>query len=216
MWPAWRGRWPSRAARPWTSRPLRRFHLLIVAGRLRLYREAPTGRQVTLDLLDTDDLFRFLVREADGRLASVAQAAGGRAVLYRFPGPRLLEVLAAYPHIQARLGARLVRALARAYDVTTELALYDVETRLARTLVRLAAGAEGANTGGAGRYVGATHEELGWRINATREDVTRYLRRFARLGLIATDPHRRGLVVRDDLHRYAAQRASRSRTQGGS
>ncbi len=182
---------------------------LIVAGRLRLYREAPTGRQVTLDLLDTDDLFRFLVREADGSLASVAQA-GGRAALYRFPGPRLLEVLAAYPHVQARLGARFVHALARAYDVTTELALYDVETRLARTLVRLAAETDGA------RYVGATHEELGWRINATREDVTRYLRRFARLGLIATDPHRRGLVVRAGLHRYAVQRASRSRTQGGS
>ena len=184
---------------------------LIVEGRLRLYREAPAGRQVTLDLLDTGDLFRFIVRAADGSLASVAQSAGGRAALYRFPGPRLLEILAAYPPVQARLGAVLARTLARAYDAMTELVLYDVETRLARTLVRLAA----EETDGE-RYVGATHAELGWRINAVREDISRYLRRFARLGLIATEPHRRGLVVRDGLHEYAARRASRQRIHGDS
>ncbi len=113
--------------------------------------------------------------------------------------------------MQARLGAVLARTLARAYDAMTELVLYDVETRLARTLVRLAA----EETDGE-RYVGATHAELGWRINAVREDVSRYLRRFARLGLIATEPHRRGLVVRDGLHEYAARRASRQRIHGDS
>jgi len=189
---------------------------LIAEGRLRLYREAPMGRQVTLDLLGAGAFFRFLVREADGGLVSVAEAMGGRAALYRFPGAGLLAALAASPTAQARLGAELARALARAYDDMTEVVLYDVETRLARALLRLAAGAEGANTGGAGRYVGATHEELGWHINAAWEDITRYMRRFARLRLIATEPHRHGIVVRDDLHRYAAQRVTRQRIQGDS
>jgi len=184
---------------------------LIVEGRVRLYREAPMGRQVTLDLLGVGNFFRFLVREADGGLASVAEAMGGRSALYRFPGADLLAALAASPAAQTRLGADLARALARAYDDMAEVVLYDVETRLARALLRLAA--EDANGGSDGGYVGATHEELGWHINAAREDVTRYVRRFARLGLIATEPHRRGLVVRAGLHAHAARRASGQRTQ---
>ncbi len=187
---------------------------LIAEGHLRLYREAPTGRQVTLDLLGAGEFFRFLVREPNGGLVSIAEAMGGRTVLYRFPGADLLAVLAASPDAQARLGAELARALARAYDDMAEVVLYDVETRLARALVRLAA--EGVDTGGDAGYVGATHEELGWHINAAREDVTRYVRRFARLGLIATEPHRRGLVVRDGLHEYATRRASGQRTHGES
>jgi len=191
---------------------------LIVDGRLRLYREAPTGRQVTLDLLGAGDFFRFLVREADGGLASVAEAVGGRTVLYRFPGGPLLTALAASPDAQARLGAELARALARAYDAMTELVLYDAETRLARLLLRLAAeastGADDAddtNDGGNAGYVGATHEELAWRIGATREVVTHYARHFAVLGLIATAKGRHGIVVRAILADYAQRLASRQR-----
>jgi CRP-like cAMP-binding protein len=187
---------------------------LIAEGRLRLYREALTGRPVTLDLVGEGEVFRFLAREPDGTPTSVAEVVSQRAVLYRFPGPALLEVLAAQPPALLRLVAELARALTRVYDDKAEVGLYDVETRLARALVRLAAG--GVDTGGDAGYVGATHEELGWHINAAREDVTRYMRRFARLGLIATEPHRHGIVVRDDLHRYAAQRASRQRMPGGS
>lgn len=188
---------------------------LVAEGRLRLYREAPTARQVTLALLGAGDPFRFLVRAPDGGLASVAEAVGGPAALYRFPGPRLLEILAAHPAVQARFGAALARTLAHAYDALTELVLYDVETRLARVLLRLAAegvGAGGADTGG---YVGMTHEELGWRVNATRESVSRHLRRFAHLGLIATEPHRHGLVVRTGLRGYAARQAARPRGYDG-
>ena len=134
-----------------------------------------------------------------------------RAEVYRCPGPLLIAILAAHPDALLRLVAELARTLTRAYDDKAEMGLYDVETRLARRLVRLAA--EDLDDKG---YVGATHEELGWHINAAREDVTRYVRRFARLGLIATEPHRHGLVVRDGLHAYAARRASGQRPQGNS
>jgi len=46
---------------------------LIAEGRLRLYREAPTGRQVTLDLVGEGEVFRFLAREPDGTPTSVAE-----------------------------------------------------------------------------------------------------------------------------------------------
>jgi len=186
---------------------------LIVEGCLRLYREAPTGRQVTLDLVASGEFFRFLARAADGGLASVAEAVGGRAVLYRFPGDRLLASLATSPEARARLGAGLARALTRAYDALTELVLYDAETRLARLLLRLAAeaGVSSADSGGDAGYVGATHEELAWRIGATREVVTHYARHFVVLGLIATKKGCHGIVVRATLAAYAQHLASRQR-----
>ena len=184
---------------------------LIAEGRLRLYRASPIGRQVTLDFVGAGDVFRFLTHDADGSPTSVAEVVSRRAEVYRCPGPHLIATLAAYPDALLRLVAELARTLTRVYDDKAELGLYDVETRLARVLVRLAA----EDLDGRG-YVGATHEELGWHINAAREDVTRYVRRFARLGLVTTEPHRHGLVVRDDLLAYAARRVSRQRAQEGS
>jgi len=159
------------------------------------------------------EFFRFLARASDGGLASVAEVVGGRTVLYRFPGDRLLAILAASPEAQARLGAGLARALTRAYDALTELVLYDAETRLARRLLRLAAeaGAGSADGGGDAGYVGATHEELAWRIGTTREVVTHYTRHFAVLGLIATERGHHGIVVRAALVDYAERLASRQR-----
>ncbi len=165
---------------------------LIAEGRLRLYREALTGRQVTLDLVGEGEVFRFLAREPDGTPTSVAEVVSQCAVLYRFPGPALLEVLAAQPPALLRLVAELVRALARVYDDKAEVGLYDVETRLARLLVRLA-----TEEPEVGRPIELTHRELAWRAETRREEVTRLLRKFACAGLIATHPHRNGIVVRD-------------------
>ncbi len=165
---------------------------LIAEGRLRLYREALTGRQVTLDLVGEGEVFRFLAREPDGTPTSVAEVVSQCAVLYRFPGPALLEVLAAQPPALLRLVAELARALARVYDDKAEVGLYDVETRLARLLVRLAT--EGPEVG---RPIELTHRELAWQVETRREEVTRLLRKFACAGLIATHPHHNGIVVRD-------------------
>jgi len=182
---------------------------LIANGRLRFYRHSPIDRQVTLDLMGAGEAFRFLAREPDGGPTTVAEVLTRRTELYRFPGPPLLEALAAHAHVLSRVVTESDRKLAQAHAALTEVVLYDVETRLARLLVRLAAGDMGEC--GQGRYVAATHEEMAWRINASREDVSRYVRHFAHLGLIATELHRHGIVVHDDLAAYAQQLALRRR-----
>ena len=183
---------------------------LIVEGRLRVYQQSPAGREVTLDLLGPGEAFHFLAREPDGAPTSVAEVLVQRTELYRFPGPALLEALAAHPAAARRLAAECERTLAQAHAALAEVVLYDVETRLARRLVRLAG--EGAGGTGEG-YVDETHEELAWRVNASRVDVSHLVRHFALLELIETELHHHGIVVRPGLAAHARYLASRQRDE---
>lgn len=123
---------------------------LIVEGRLRVYQQSLAGREVTLDLIGAGEAFRFLAREPDGAPTSVAEVLVQRTELYRFPGPAPLEALAAHPKAARRLAAECERTLAQAHAALAEVVLYDVETRLARLLVRLAGGGRGRQRQGPG------------------------------------------------------------------
>jgi len=88
------------------------------------------------------------------------------------------------------------RQLGESYRIIEELAFYEIKTRLARTLVRLALFSEG-------RLVSATHAELAVMIGTRQEEVTKLLCHFRALGLVASAPHRRGFRVLD-LERLAS------------
>ncbi len=183
---------------------------VVVEGRLRVYQQSPTDREVTLGLMEPGEAFRFLAREPHGAPTSVAKALAPRTAIYRFPGPALLEALTAHPAAALRLVAECERTLALAHASLVEVVLYDVETRLARLLVRLAG--EEANSRGEG-YVGVTHEELAWRVNASRVEVSRLVRHFTLLELVETDLHHHGILVRPSLADHARYLASRQRDE---
>lgn len=209
-WPAWRPLAYGRGAQ--LNEPARAAGsiYLVAEGRLRVYQQSRAGREVTLDLLGPGEAFRFLAREPDGAPTSVAEALAPRTRLYRFPGPALLEVLAAHPAAARRLAAECERMLARARAALVEVVLYDAETRLARLLVRLA---EKDAAGGSTGYVGMTHEELAWRVNASRVEVSRLVRHFTLLEIVETKLHRHGIVVRPALTDHARYLASRQRDE---
>ena len=183
---------------------------LIAEGRLRVYQQSPPGREVTLALLEPGEAFRFLAREPDGAPTSVAEAVAACTRLYRFPCPALLEALDAHPGAARRLAAEGERLLARAHTALVEVVLYDVEPRLARLLVRLA---EKDAAGGGTGYVGLTHEELAWRVNASRVEVTHLVRHFALLEMVETRLHHSGVLVRPALVDHARYLVSRWRDQ---
>jgi CRP-like cAMP-binding protein len=76
------------------------------------------------------------------------------------------------------------------------LTFYEIKTRLARTLVRLALSSQE-------QIVSATHAELAAMIGTRQEEVTKLLYHFRALGLVASVPHRPGLRVLD-LERLAS------------
>ncbi len=136
----------------------------------------------------------------------MAEALVQRAEFYRFPGPALLETLATHPEAARRLAMECERKLAQAHAALAEVVLYDVETRLVRVA--------GEGAGGKGKgYVDATHEELAWRVNASRVDVSRLVRHFALLELIETELHHHGIMVRPGLAAHARYLASRQRDE---
>ncbi len=112
------------------------------------------------------------------------------ALVYRFPAADLLYALADHPAATLSLVAMAERVVVTLCDLLGETVLYDVETRLARLLAHLDAEAPG-------RPIKLTYQELAWRVETRREEVTRLLRHFAHAKLIATRFHRRGIVVRD-------------------
>jgi CRP-like cAMP-binding protein len=76
------------------------------------------------------------------------------------------------------------------YRVLEGLAFYEIEVRLARTLIRLGLSSEEL-------IVSATHAELAAIIGTRQEEVIKMLRHFRASGLVASAPHRRGLRVLD-------------------
>ncbi len=90
----------------------------------------------------------------------------------------------------------ILRQLGESCRIIEELAFYEIKTRLARTLVRLALSSEEL-------IVSATHAELAAMIGTRQEEVTKLLGRFRALGLVASAPHRRGFRVLD-LERLAS------------
>ncbi len=163
---------------------------VLVRGRLRLYRRSEADREATLLILQAGDAFTFLAHAPDGRPMSEAMVLDHDALVYRFPKVALLHTLAAHPAAVLSLVDMAERIVAALCDLVAETVLYDVETRLARLLVRLDAAAPG-------RPIKLTHQELAWRVETRREEVTRLLRHFAHAKLIATRFHRHGIVVRD-------------------
>lgn len=153
--------------------------------------------------LHAGDLVGLPVADPVGAARTMAVVVSDDALLYGLPRRRLLDAMATDPALAARVYGQVERRLAELYDRVKELAVGDAAMRLARTLVRLAHGAEPP-------VVPATHAELAAWVGTSRERVTKLLAPWRVQGLIATPEHGRGIVLRDPAA-LAAYRSTRSR-----
>lgn len=164
---------------------------VIESGSVRVYRDDPRGRQITLNALGPGDFFGELAPLASApRIASVD--AQEDCALLGIPGPAFLEVMRRHPDLLMRLAKTLVdRVRAMTIDVS-DLALLDVYGRVARVLLREAA-EEGER-----RVVRAlTHQEIANRVGASREMVSRIMKDLRDGGYVEADG--RAIVLRRDL-----------------
>lgn len=163
---------------------------IIARGSARLFRLSDRGQEITLAYMREGDIFGLVFIEPVSKPLSSVEAAAHDTLMYRVPRHAFRAFMTSHPDVAVQALGSTSKRLAEAYNLIAELALHDSRTRLALTLARLAR--EAPN-----RQVLATHEELGLMVGVSRDRVTKHLRALRERGLVAFEPHRRGILVPD-------------------
>jgi len=122
------------------------------------------------------------VSMAAGVACSADLIAGDEVTLLILPGGAVRALLARQPELGLRMVAQLAGLVEALTDELEELRFCELDARLTRLLQRLGRGR---------REIQLTHEELAEQVGATRENVSRALKRLERRGALRC---RRGRV----------------------
>ena len=164
------------------------FVYLLKAGRVGLYSLSRQGREILLYTFHEGDMVGLLRQGEMSETSSYANVLVDATVAYRLSYQHVLQLMSTSLTVSSYVRMLISRQLGESYRIIEELAFYEIKTRLARTLVRLALFSEG-------RLVSATHAELAVMSGTRQEEVTKLLCHFRALGLVASVPHRPGLRV---------------------
>lgn len=163
---------------------------IIGRGTARAYRLSPKGQEITIDTLEAGSVFGMRFAGAEGRSNNFVEATSDETVVHRIALDRVVEIMTDHPSVAVSVLRVAYDCLEDARDRLADLALYDVKTRLAHTLARLAV--RGRTT-----TVHATHRELAWMVGTRPEEVTKALRHLRDAGLVEYQPRQSGIAIPD-------------------
>ncbi len=148
---------------------------LIQHGNVRLYRIAPGGRRVVIDMLNAGALFGELALVA-GMVYDTFAEVSKACTLFVLLRPDVERLIATHPTVAMNMldvfGGRLLVA----EDVIERLAHPAIPSRVASLLIKLLDANSEVN--------GLSHGDLGDRVGVRRETVTRVLNEFRMAGMI--------------------------------
>ena len=174
--------------------------ILVVRGRVRAVRRAPTGREIAVETFRAGDLI------AVGVLSPAALTNDWEAIeattLLMIPRDALLAHVRTAPELALALAAQLLRRLDRSKELAVGLALSDVQGRVVTALVAL--GRQDGVEGPEGLLIRQrpTQQEIANQIGACRETVSRTVSELVRQGLLT--PKGRSLLLARRLFAPAA------------
>jgi CRP-like cAMP-binding protein len=167
---------------------------LVAAGQLRIYRQTPAGRQVTLmyhfpgALAGLPSLLVRGARDESERARQLWLMLGGTRVysealqdslLLRFSTPQFLHLVQTEAALAWPVAAYLARCEAITEQMLTDDMFLSVRARIARHLIDLAVLDHGVLT------VNVGHQEIADAIGSVREVVTRAMRDMRHAGLVS-------------------------------
>ena len=165
-----------------SAEDLSRYLLVIMEGQARLVRYSPQGRIITIDRLFTSESCGMPgIRGTAPLMSNLEAMAEGTKVCW-LPLDAVSALIATKPQVTLRMADLLVERLVRAYDRIADLASQPVLVRLAHTLAEY-------GEVDPRRQASLSREELAALIGASREEVTRGLKRLHALHLITLSPH---------------------------
>ena len=178
---------------------------VLVAGRAKVVLCGESGRELLLRSLEPGDVFGDILPHGE-RPRSANVVAVDDVTLMTLSREELAAHLATHPRTAVCLLGEMSTWLRHADDTIANLALFDVEARLARTLERLAREGEGADRGVDGVWLAdrPTQQELANMVGSCRETISRTFTSLVRRGLLVQ--RGRAMLITTELLRRAGRR----------
>jgi CRP/FNR family cyclic AMP-dependent transcriptional regulator len=177
--------------------------MAVLRGRVQISAPAADGRQMVLTIMHEGDVFGEIAL-LDGKERTADATALTDCELLVVPRGPFLELLERRPDIGIALLVVLCDRLRRTDERIEDLAFLDLETRIAKTLLRLAIEAETESEVFASSRFGVkiSQRALGELVGGSRESVNKVLHNWKRSGIIEIE---RGSIVICDWDELAAR-----------
>ena len=174
--------------------------MAVLKGSVMISSPSPDGRQMVLSLMREGDVFGEIAL-LDGKERTADVTAVTDCELLVVPRRSLLTLLDRRPELSIGLLVVLCERLRRTNEQVADLAFLDLETRIAKVLLRLVEenGGEGARAKPIA--VKISQRQLGELVGGSRESVNKHLHDWKGAGLIAIE---KGAIVIRDIEGLAA------------
>lgn len=167
---------------------------LVVAGRVKLSRTTPQGREHVVEVIRAGESFA-LMPVLEGGAYPVDATSLGDSSLVRIPRQAFLRFLARNPGVHARASKIVAERLRRFSRRLEEVSTRPVRARIANHILGLAGREGGVPADGSVVDLGATREVAAASIGTVREVFIRTLKEMEREGAVAVRGRR--IEVRD-------------------
>ncbi|HEU4964522.1 MAG TPA: Crp/Fnr family transcriptional regulator [Bacilli bacterium] len=167
---------------------------MLKSGRVRISRLSETGKHFTLVILEPGDIFGESALFDDSPRPNFAEALDD-AQICAIDIREFEKVALTNPKVSLRIAQIVEHRLSEAQEQIENLVFYDVQTRLARLLLKLA-DIHGERTDKGVRIsIKLTHEDIASLIGSTRETTSKILNEFKAKGWI--DVEKRQIILLD-------------------
>lgn len=161
---------------------------VLLAGKVRIYAPSEDGSEVTLCILRPSEFFGELSL-LDGLPRSASAQAIEECESLVVSRDDFLRVLRQHPDVSIAVLSVLSQRLRRTDELVEDAAFLDVPARLAKRLLELMHAHGEPTPRGVRIRLRLTHAELAAMVGATRESITKAMKRFIRAGALAVSGH---------------------------
>ena len=159
---------------------------LLKKGRVKIANTAPSGKEVTFDILEPGEVFGELDVLEDAPRSTSAETLDD-ALICVIPRKDFDQYLAMHPNVTVKLTKLMGLRLKKIQSRVEDLVFRDVPARLAHLLVELSKTDGVAEKQGVRLKVKLTHQEMANLIGCSRETVSTIMGQFRDQGLIQMD-----------------------------
>ena len=175
---------------------------LLKKGRVKIVSSAPSGKEVTFEILDSGEIFGLLETLDDSPRETLAEALDD-ALICAIRREDFDRYLREHPDMTVKLTKLIGLRLRKIQNRVEDLVFRDVPARLAHLLLGLSKSAGAPDGAGIRLQAKLTHQEMANLIGCSRETVSTILGQFREQGLIRIDgrtiivlnPHRLSSLV---------------------